>query len=69
MGIETWDIITYPTGMMECSFVRRTAAFVLVPLRYVHLARQVVKAETPQPAGVTRYFETMWLAVSHARSL
>ncbi len=45
---------------------------IYVPVRYVCLTWQAVKAEAPQIAGVTdfkRYFETTWLAGSYPPSL
>ena len=45
-------------------FIRKTAALAFVPVRYVHLAWQAVKAETPEEPGIAnfaRYFEQTWL--------
>ena len=48
--------------------VRKTAALAFVPRRYVRLAWQAVKAETPQLPRIqefTAYYETTWLVGSY----
>ena len=46
------------------SFVRKTAALAFVPVRFVRLAWQAIKAEAPEHDGITEfaaYLERTWL--------
>ena len=47
------------------SFVRRTAALAFVPIHFVRLAWQGIKADTPELPRIDEfvmYFETTWIA-------
>ena len=37
------------------NFVRKTAALAFIPVRYVHLAWQAVKAEAPEDTGIADF--------------
>ena len=53
-------------------FIRKTAALAFVPVRYVHLAWQAVKAEAPEEPGIAdfaTYFEQTWLVEHYPPSL
>ena len=36
-------------------FIRKTAALAFIPVRYVHLAWQAVKAEVPEEPGIADF--------------
>ena len=47
------------------SFVRRTPVFVFIPILFVHIAWQGIKADAPELPRINEfvmYFETTWIA-------
>ena len=58
--------IQYKENMEQLkSFVCRTAALAFVPIRFVHLAWQEIKADTPELPKIDEfvmYFKNTWIA-------